>query len=80
MLGSQNLYLCFYSCSMGVDLRVRRRFLAFMFFPSIVFLWFLGWVLYWAGSRGGSRKTIQNIDDGISIVTQSYEEAIILQD
>jgi hypothetical protein len=34
----------------------RSRFFLCLVFPPAVLLWLIGWLLYWAGSRGMSNK------------------------
>ncbi len=56
---------------------IQRRIIVIMFFPVITFLWLLGWSLYLTGEKNRPRRTIQSLNDGISIVTGLYEEAAI---
>jgi len=48
-----------------------------MFFPVIAFLWLLGWSLYWIGDKNRSRRTMQSLDDGISVFIELYEEDVV---
>jgi membrane protein implicated in regulation of membrane protease activity len=77
ILASQILYLYFHLNLMGISLLVHRRIVAIIFFPVVAFLWVLAWSLYWTGEKNRSRKSVQSMDRGISIVTTMYEEALI---
>lgn len=59
------------------SLSIQRRIIVIMLFPVIIFLWLLGWSLYWIADENRSRRKMQSLDDGISIVAGLYEEAVI---
>jgi len=57
---------------------MRNRILVVMLFPAIVFLWLIGWSLFWIGSQHSQDKPhkTQTITekDTIEIKSAIYEE------
>jgi len=59
-------------------MRVSNRIIIIMLLPIVVFLWLIGWSLFWAGSQGKSQR-IQAASDKEtlavpSILLEEYEE------
>ena len=44
------------SFSLTALMRKRNRIALFLILPIVVFIWFIGWSLYWTGSRKESAK------------------------
>jgi hypothetical protein len=40
----------------------RNRAALLLILPIVIFMWFIGWSLYWIGSRGGAAKPRKTID------------------
>lgn len=51
-----------------------RGIVMVMFLPVIVFLWMVGWSLFWIGSECKPQKTRGIVDDGLSFVYIGREE------
>jgi hypothetical protein len=47
------------SFNLAASMRKRNRVVLFLLMPIVFFMWFIGWSLYWIGSRedAKSRKT-----------------------
>ena len=43
-------------------MRKRNRVTLFLMLPIVIFIWFIGWSLYWIGSRGKAVKPRKIID------------------
>jgi uncharacterized SAM-binding protein YcdF (DUF218 family) len=55
---------------------MRNRGILIIILPVIVFLWFVGWSLYWLGSRSKLAETDNSQKEGLEMVVALYEEAM----
>lgn len=54
---------------------MRSHVVVIIFLPTIIFLWIIGWSLFWIGSQKKSQKTQNKTErDGIEITTHLYKE------
>lgn len=51
-----------------------RGIVMVMFLPVIVFLWVVGWSLFWIGSESKPQRTKGIADDGLSFIFMQHEE------
>jgi hypothetical protein len=57
---------------------MRRKTLILMLFPAILFIWMLGWSLYWIGdNQTHNQHTIKKGTQNIHIITDDIEEITI---
>jgi len=54
---------------------MRNRLVVITLLPVIIFLWIIGWSLFWIGSQNKPQKTKNETEkEKISITTALYEE------
>jgi len=54
---------------------MRNRVVVIMLLPIIIFLWIIGWSLFWIGSQNNPQKTQNKTErDRISMAIVMYEE------
>ena len=52
-----------------------RGIVMVMFLPIVIFLWMIGWSLFWIGSENEQLRTRAIADnDGLSLIGIQYEE------
>jgi len=58
--------------------RKRNKVITVLFFPAIIFLWIVGWSLYWIGHQKESRKPpiSPEKEDHISLKAIPVEEPL----
>jgi hypothetical protein len=51
-----------------------RGIVMVVFLPVIVFLWVVGWSLFWIGSESKPQRAKGIVDDGLSFMYMQHEE------
>ena len=55
-------------------MRKRNRVVLFLLIPIVVFIWFIGWSLYWIGSRENAEPRKPSSQNELAFAVQMPEE------
>jgi hypothetical protein len=62
------------SFNLTAFMRKRNRVALFLLMPTVVFMWFIGWSLYWIGSREDAKPRKTSDQNELTFTVQMPEE------